>query len=61
MKITFTQIDMPSSKLRLVLYLEPELLEKIKKWAKEERRPAANWVVYLVEKVIEEKEQQQQP
>ena len=39
------------------IYITPELKKKLEKWAAIEQRSLSNFVVYLLTKTIEEKEQ----
>jgi len=41
---------------RLVTYIEPELLEKVKKLAKRQRRSTSALVCYLLERAVEKAE-----
>lgn len=43
---------------RLVTYIEPELLEKVKKLAKRQRRSTSALVCYLLERAVEEAEKE---
>jgi len=47
---------MPSSKPRVVIYVEPEQLEFLKSWAKNERRSVNNLVLMLVDDAITKKQ-----
>lgn len=38
---------------RVVVYIEPELLEKVKKMAKKERRSVSSLIVYLLENEVQ--------
>lgn len=49
---------MPTKKPRLVLYMNPETLEALQDWAKDERRSPSNLVIYLIEKALEQRQLQ---
>ncbi|MEA5505000.1 hypothetical protein VB735_18190 [Halotia wernerae UHCC 0503] len=48
---------MPSTKPRVVVYLDEETLDKLKAWAEEERRTVNNLVKIFIEDAIANKEQ----
>lgn len=50
---------MPSTKPRVVVYLDEETLDKLKAWAEEERRTVNNLVKIFIEDAIANKEQKQ--
>jgi hypothetical protein len=50
---------MPSTKPRVVVYLDEETLDKLKAWAEEERRTVNNLVKIFIEDAISNKEQKQ--
>ena len=50
---------MPTKKPRLVLYMNPEILNKLQEWAKDERRTTANLAIYLIEKALEDYEKRE--
>ena len=49
-------IPVPTNKPRLVLYMNPEILEALKEWAENERRTPSNLAIYLIEKALEQKQ-----
>ncbi|MBW4558717.1 MAG: hypothetical protein KME59_22865 [Trichormus sp. ATA11-4-KO1] len=50
---------MPSTKPRVVVYLDEETLDKLKAWAEEERRTVNNLVKIFIEDAIANKEKKQ--
>lgn len=53
--------SMPSTKPRVVVYLDEETLEKLKRWAEEDRRTVNNLVKIFIEDAIASKEKQSKP
>lgn len=49
-------LPMPSSKPRVVIYMEPDQLSFLKDWAKKERRTVNNLVSMLVDDAITKKQ-----
>ncbi|WYM01826.1 MAG: hypothetical protein HEQ19_22265 [Gloeotrichia echinulata CP02] len=47
---------MPSKKPKVMIYLDPEKLETLKKWAEDEHRTVNNLIVMLLDKAIASKE-----
>lgn len=52
----YMYIPVPTNKPRLVLYMNPEILEALKEWAANERRTPSNLAIYLIEKALEQKQ-----
>ncbi|MFL9458068.1 hypothetical protein AB0756_39525 [Tolypothrix campylonemoides VB511288_2] len=50
-----THEAMPSTKPRVVIYLDKETLEKLKSWAAEERRTVNNLVKIFIENALADK------
>jgi len=47
---------MPSTKNRVVIYVDPDNLDFLKKWAKEDHRTVSNLVSMLVDEAIKNKQ-----
>jgi hypothetical protein len=52
---------MPSTKPRVVIYLDEETLDKLKSWAEEERRTVNNLVKIFIEDALASRESKSQP
>jgi hypothetical protein len=47
---------MPSKKPKVMIYLDPDKLEALKKWAESEHRSVNNLITMLLDKAIESKQ-----
>ncbi|MGI2906802.1 ribbon-helix-helix domain-containing protein [Tolypothrix sp. VBCCA 56010] len=48
---------MPSKKPKVMIYLDPDKLEVLKKWAESEHRSVNNLITMLLDKAIESKQE----